>query len=251
MQTDRQLTDRTSKEHWDRAQAWECGHWVREQKQLAKFGKNQLWRLLSAMGFLERYRGDDRNRWWQGMFDNYSFLPSTVANALEVGCGPYTNMRLIQKACRADHLCLSDPLIRTYVRFKMTFVSQMYREAACCLDDHPLEQLPFADRYFDLSVMINVLDHVQDANACMKNLLRVTRAGGYLILGQDLTNEEDLARHPEGLATGHPITLNEEWFKPYLGGQFDVLLNKVLPRQAGWAPEWHYGTLVFAGRRRS
>jgi ubiquinone/menaquinone biosynthesis C-methylase UbiE len=118
------------------------------------------------------------------------------------------------------------------------------------LDDHPIEQLPFADGYFDLVVMINVLDHVQDASACMKNVIRVTRCGGFLIIGQDLTNAQDLSRHPNGLQTGHPITLDEDWFYPFLHGQFDHLLKKVLPREEGWAPEWHYGTLIFAGRKR-
>jgi hypothetical protein len=84
---------------------------------------------------------------------------------------------------RFDHLYLSDPLIRTYVKFKLTFVAERYRAADCILDDHPLEELPFADNYFDLAVMINVLDHVRDARQCMENLVSVTKSGGQVFHG--------------------------------------------------------------------
>ena len=244
------ISERVDRDRWRTAQAWERQHWIRDQKALAKYGKNYIWRLLAKLGKVPKYRGDDRNTWWQQHFDNYGFLPARAENALEVGCGPYTNMRLIREVCHVDHLFLSDPLIRTYVTFKMTFVSELYRAAACCLDDHPLEELPFADAYFDLAVMINVLDHVQDARACMENLIRVLKPGGFIVIGQDLTDEADSREHPEGLKTGHPITLDEDWFKAHLDRRFEAVLHKVLPRDVGWAPQWHHGTLIFAGRKR-
>jgi hypothetical protein len=98
--------------------------------------------------------------------------------------------------------------------------------------------------------MINVLDHVQDARKCMENLIQVGKPGGYLIVGQDLTNDEDARKHPEGLQVGHPITLDEEWIAPFFADAFDTVLHRILPREAGWAPEWHYGTLVYAGIKR-
>jgi SAM-dependent methyltransferase len=152
--------------------------------------------------------------------------------------------------CKPKHIFLSDPLIRTYVRFNMTFVNEMYREAACYLDDHPLEELPFAEGYFDLAVMINVLDHVRDAGLCVRNLIRVLRPGGYVVIGQDLTSDEDVARTPDGVRIGHPIALDETWLDAYLKGAFDEVFFKVLPSAAGWAPQWHYGTLLFAGTKR-
>lgn len=216
----------------------------------AKYGKNFVWRLLSAASFVPKYRGDDCNQWWKKQFEDYQFLPSTAHDALEVGCGPYTNVRLMLDRCRFEHLYLSDPLIRTYVKFKLTFVSEMYKRAACVLDDHPLEELPFATDYFDLAVMINVLDHVQDARRCMENLIRVVKPGGILILGQELTNEEDLkAVRDDPGAVGHPIKLDHGWFAPYLEKDFQPIINKVLSREQGRAPEHHYGDLIFAGRK--
>jgi ubiquinone/menaquinone biosynthesis C-methylase UbiE len=238
-----------SAETWERAQHWEREFWLRQQRNLAKYGKNYAWRLLSLLGRVEPYRGDDDNTWWSKTFDGYRFLPAKVANMIEVGCGPYTNARLVWKACAPEHLTLSDPLIRTYVDFKMTMVREMTKRSFCYLDDHPLEDLPFRDEYFDVAIMINVLDHVRDAVACMNTLIRIVKPGGHIIIGQDLTNEEDLKSHPDGMRTGHPITLDAAWFAPYLA-DFSPSIQKVLSREEGRTPQWHYATLVYAGTKR-
>lgn len=244
------LSDRVSAEAWQAAQSWERQHWLGAQQARAKFGKNYIWRLLALFGMVPKHRGDDYNLWWRHQFRDYDFLPAIADNAIEVGCGPYTNMRLIQQWCKPRHLVLSDPLIRTYVTFKLTFVAELYKKAACVLDDHPLEELPFVDNYFDLAVMINVLDHVRDAHACMRNLLRVTKPGGYLILGQDLSNDDDLdALRRDAGAVGHPIKLDHVWFEPYLKQGFESTIYNVLGRAEGRAPENHYATLIFAGKK--
>lgn len=244
------FSEKVSQERWQAAQQWECRHWIGAQTARARYGKNYIWRVLAAFGFVPKYRGDDWNRWWKTQFEDYRFLPPTVKNALEVGCGPYTNLRLVMDTCRPEHIYLSDPLIRTYMKFKLTFVADMYRKGLCVLDDHPLEELPFAENYFDLTVMINVLDHVRDARLCMENLTRVTKPGGFVILGQDLSNDEDLealVRDPG--AVGHPIKLDQEWFKTHLE-KFEPVIGKVLARDQGRDPSHHYATLIFAGRKR-
>lgn len=243
------VSDHVSRERWLKAQEWEKEHWVLAQRMRARYFKNVAWRLLTTAGLVSKYRGDDWNAWWRRQFDDYKFLPAEVENAIEAGCGPYTNVRLMLEKCRIHHLILSDPLIRTYVHFNLTFVAEMYRKAACILDDHTLEALPFASDYFDLTVMINVLDHVEDARRCMENITRIVRRGGLLILGQDLTNEEDLEALKGAPGTvGHPINLNHEWFDPFLIG-FQPVLKKVLTRNEGRDSHHHYGTLIFAGRK--
>lgn len=44
-----------------------------------------------------------------------------------------------------------------------------------------IEKLPFPTRYFDAVVAADVLEHVIDIHAATKELLRVTRYGGYII----------------------------------------------------------------------
>jgi SAM-dependent methyltransferase len=240
------LNDNVPVETWTKAQVWERDFWFREQRNLKKMGKNHIWKLLSWLGRVEKYRGDDDNRWWAGQFEGYSFLPGVAENVIEVGCGPYTNVRLVRKACQPKHLFLSDPLIRTYVNFPMTMVQELHQSAGAYFDDHPLEDLPFRDSYFDVAVMINVLDHVQDAHACMRTLVRILKPGGHIIVGQDLTNEENFRAHPDGRRIGHPITLDAQWFEPYMA-QFKPLIRKVLAREEGRTPQFHHATLLFAG----
>jgi ubiquinone/menaquinone biosynthesis C-methylase UbiE len=126
----------------------------------------------------------------------------------------------------------------------------MYREAGCILDDHSLEALPCSSNYFDLAVMINVLDHVQNAHKCMENLVNIVRPGGLLIVGQDLSNQEDMeVLRKDAGAVGHPIKLDDEWFEPFLKG-FEPVVKKILSRKQGRVPSHHYGTLIFAGRKK-
>jgi len=245
------LASQTTEEKWKQAQKWEEAHWVNAQRARAKFCKNLVWRFLSIIRVVPKYRGDDWNNWWMDKFDNYSFLPNEVENAIELGCGPYTNVRLMLSRCNIKHLVLSDPLIHTYVKFKYTFVRDMYETASCMLDDHPMEQLPYKDNHFDLAIMINVLDHVRDANECMNNLLRVVKPGGIIILGQDLSREEDAEAllNDSGLV-GHPIKLEAEWFTPWLD-TCEPIFEKVLQREEGRNDDKHHATLIFAGRLKN
>ncbi len=245
------LLDKVSHERWKDAQIWEEAHWVLTQQKRAEFGKNWIWSLLHRLGLVEKYRGDDWNHWWKQQFSDYNFLPEKVDNALEVGCGPYTNIRHIVPLCKPEHIFLSDPLIKTYIKFKLAYVADAYRKGFCIIDDHPLEEIPYKDNYFDVVVMINVLDHVRDASQCMQNLIRIIKPGGWLILGQDLTNEEDLniLSQDPGL-TGHPIKLSHEWFIPHLEKNFRAVIDKVLDRKDGREPENHYGTLIYSGIKK-
>lgn len=243
---------KVNEERWRSAQQWELRHWVNTQKQRALWGKNYIWRLLSLLRVVPQYRGDDWNVWWARQFDNYNFLPPRVERAIELGCGPYTNMRLIVERCKAAEIVLSDPLIESYLQFELTFLSDMIKKGLCVADGHPAEDCPFPDQYFDLVVMINVLDHVRDAEASVRQAMRITSQGGILLLGQDLSNESDIrAMHGTEGEEGHPIKIDHHFLESMLAPEFVPIVKKILPREMGRAPEVHYGTYVFAGRRES
>jgi SAM-dependent methyltransferase len=241
--------DKVDKNRWALAQQWEREYWKSIEQKRSRFGKPFLRKLLSWVGLKPRYSGDDWNRWWRVQFKNYDFLPPRLENAVELGCGPYTNARLIAETCEVNHLFLSDPLIRDYVKFKSTFVNEMYRAGQCFVDDHPIEETPFAKNYFDLVVMINVLDHVHDAKLCMSNAVDLLKSKGILIIGQDLTDETDMHQSDVRDDIGHPIKIDHRWIDSYLTGHFENIIYHILPREAGRNPEAHYGTYIFAGRK--
>jgi hypothetical protein len=116
-----EIRERVTRERWSEAQLWEQSHWVNAEKARARWGKNYIWRVLSWCGLVPRHRGEDWNLWWSERFNGYRFLPETIENAIEVGCGPFTNLRIIRKQCCPQHMVLSDPLIRTYLGFPLWF----------------------------------------------------------------------------------------------------------------------------------
>ena len=84
------------RERWERAQAWELAFWQRDQKRtgLRRIAYPILRPLLAAVGS-KRATGDDWNLWWRDQLDGYRFLPDDLGDFIELGCGPYTNTRLI------------------------------------------------------------------------------------------------------------------------------------------------------------
>jgi SAM-dependent methyltransferase len=190
---------------------------------------------------------DDWNTWWYHQFEEYRVISSTLTNAIELGCGPYTNLRLILKDRKADHVVCSDPLAGHYIKFTGSWLAERHARGEIVIDDHPIEHCPFADGYFELVVLINVLDHVQDAWMCLDAALRITKPGGQLVIGQDLTDGEDAAKVEEDV--GHPIRLHHSDIDARFDGRIRRQFYKVLPRSEGRNASAHYGTYLLIGQK--
>lgn len=231
------------KERWQRAQEAELATWRRQ----TTWQHVLLHSVLHAFGMRKTNAGDDWNHWWFDRFDGYRVLPDRLQNAIELGCGPYTNIRLIRRGRTIDSVVCSDPLAAHYVRFPGSWLATEHARGSVLLDEHPIEECPFPDRNFDLVILINVLDHVRDAMLCLDVATRITKTGGFLILGQDLTDEKDAARVGEDSA--HPIWLHHEDLDGRLLGSFTPILHELLAREEGRNPGAHYGTYLLIGRK--
>ena len=232
-----------SKEIWDRAQQYELKAWKWQNSwvnSIVDAGK----RFFGHKGVTV---GDDWNNWWCEKFNNYEVIPNQNENAIELGCGPYTNIRLILNKKAIDHVVCSDPLVNEYILFKGQWLASQYARGAILLDNHPIEECPFSDNYFDLVILINVLDHVRDALVCLETAIRITKPKGFLIIGQDLTNESDMIN--TGNDIGHPIRLHHEDVDRSILNKFDPKLYKILSREDGRNPQAHYGTYLFIGQK--
>lgn len=240
--------NKITQERWSQAQKWELSLW--EATERKRGWKSPVWKIVRpfyGLFGLPGGRRDDYNYWWQKQFDGYGFLADSIDHYIELGCGPYTNTRLILKGRSTRYVVCSDPLIRNYIKYRGTWLYNAYRKGHIQLDPHPAEETPYRDELFDVVVMINVLDHVRDPGRCLENATRITRKGGFFLIGQELTNKEDLSKFPYDL--GHPIRLDYEDLAPYLAA-FTPVCNKLLSREEGRNPDAHYATLVFAGKRR-
>lgn len=198
-------------------------------------------------GIATRHQGDDWNHWWALRFDGYETLPIEGRNAIELGCGPFTNLRIILQDRYFKHVVCSDPLAKEYIQFKGEWLAEASRSGRVLIDDHPLEDCPYASDYFDLVVVINVLDHVRDGILSLRQAVRITKSGGYLVLGQDLTNSDDVASVGEDV--GHPIRIEHETLDRSLMPSFEPIIRRILSREEGRNPSAHYGTYLFIGRK--
>jgi SAM-dependent methyltransferase len=208
-------------------------------------------------------KGDDHNYWWRKQFENYQVLRNLeFPNVLEVGCGPHTNVRMILPFIKFQNLFLEDPLIHAYLGLKKTFhfawplkmfpsveVTRLHKKYRASLLIEPLEELSLSDESIDLCICINVLDHVQDTDMCIQQMRRVTKKEGIIILGQDLSNEEDMMLCPESwVDAGHPIKIDDVYLDIQLG-DLHPLYKKILPREQGRNPRCHYATYFLIAKR--
>jgi SAM-dependent methyltransferase len=207
--------------------------------------------------------GDDYNLWWREAFNRYEVLQGRrLPDVLEVGCGPHTNIRLILPCISFERLWLEDPLIHAYLKLKreqrvwryfrfrrpLAVADLVHRYHATPLSEK-LEDLLLPDKSIDLCVCINVLDHVQDAQQCIMQMRRVLKDQGILVIGQDLSNEEDVQLCPESWTDiGHPIKMDADFLDSYLGDLMP-LYRKILPREDGRNPRCHYGTYLLIGQQ--
>jgi SAM-dependent methyltransferase len=210
---------------------------------------------------------DDWNKWWFEKFDNYAILKKKhFPDILEVGCGPHTNIRYILPEVTFEKIWLEDPLIQFYITYnlnksnsfldclkrkikkgKVNYLVQLFSNINIKTDlsSSKLEDLPYKDKQMDLVICVNVLDHVSDYERCMSEIFRVLKKGGILILGQDLSNQEDRIQCPESYTDiGHPIKLDHLLIEGSLEGKYSKLFEKILTREKGRNPNAHYGTYL-------
>ena len=95
----------------------------------------------------------------------------------------------------------------------------------------------YADRAFDAVVCFSVLDHMTapDAQTALRELVRITRPGGLLLLALDSPGEDDLAREHDILPDGSIRYAGGMVFHPYDAPAAEKLLMglRILHRGAG------------------
>jgi SAM-dependent methyltransferase len=197
---------------------------------------------------------EDWNSWWSSKFSNYNFLANeNIDSVYEVGCGPYAkNIEHVFQALGKipSRVLLEDPLLKSYLILGKS-VGRFLRMPNAVLLSHPMESFTLEKaglQPVDLVICNNVLDHVKSVEECFYHIETALKPGGILVLGQELTNEEDEKNHPDHDDVMHPIIIEEssldKFLKPY-----KTIRREVLSREEGRNPDYHYGTLLFVGRK--
>jgi len=125
---------------------------------------------------------------------------------LDIGCGPRGSLEWADMVKERVGL---DPLADEYLKLGAARHKMKYVKA-------PSERIPFSDGYFDIVTCLNALDHVDDLDATIAEVKRVTRPGGLFLLSTEID-------HPP--TSTEPVTITAEALR-HFEPEFDVLWSR-------------------------
>lgn len=212
-----------SADRWHQAQTYERGTWMEDAAHAV----------------------DDRNDEHAAGFDGYATLEGRdFDHAIELGCGPFTNLRLIARTCHVRRATLLDPLLSSYRQHRhctyadgwlrvrerplsrrwgagfpgrvarkllRPLVPTLFTERICLAETLalPIETMPDRPPY-DLVVLINVLEHCYDARAIFSKVRQLTRPGSVFVFHDKLYDAKRVAdRAASRFDAGHPLRIDE------------------------------------------
>jgi len=141
---------------------------------------------LAYWGLRRMEEGQLGNASYKAIFTKYVDLDINFYNdktMLDIGCGPRGSLEWGNNLSERIGL---DTLVNEYRHLGINKHKMQYIDA-------PAEEIPYADGYFDVVSSINSLDHVDDVDAAIQEIKRVTKSGGQIILIVEIASEPTIA----------------------------------------------------------
>jgi SAM-dependent methyltransferase len=175
---------------------------------------------------LHRGAADDRNVEHHERFDHFApIVGRSFRRVIELGCGPFTNLRLLLEHIDAEAVELLDPLVDRYVGHPHctyrdgTLAGRPVRLVASSIEDFR------ADATYDLVVMINVIEHCFDAELVFARVLELMGENGVFVFHDKLYPAESI--DPQRLYdAGHPLRVRAELVEEFLDAHFEPALDR-------------------------
>ena len=101
---------------------------------------------------------------------------------LDVGCGPRGSLEWANMALERVGL---DPLANEYLKLGAKNHKMLYVNA--CAED-----IPYEDNYFDIVTSFNSIDHVDDLTLVIKEIKRIVKPNGLLLLITDVNHKKTI-----------------------------------------------------------
>ena len=229
---------KVSRERWKTAQACEKKHWMVNGIQYA----------------------NDRNDYHFEQFHRYKDIKKKTFNSmLEIGCGPFTNTRIIASVCSIEKCSLLDPLIFDYINHPfcsydrrylyseffplagkiikklIPFAFKSYQKILSRkisiknLFNSPVEKM-ITDSTYDLVAMINVIEHCYDAELVFHNVLQITNEDSYFVFEDKFYNAAETKNMIEiKYDAAHPLKIDRRTTEKFLFENFDTVFRRVQP----------------------
>lgn len=226
-------------ERWNMAQRAERRHWLE----------------------IGRGTADDRNHDHMSEFDGYSALAGKhITHAIELGCGPFTNLRLLGGVANIDRCTLLDPLIESYLTHNNVQYSRevLFVESGLRLPTAlgrkvsrrvgrllrqlnkgrkipvermlslPIETMPL-DGVYDLTVLINVIEHCYDIEQVFSNILAVTQK--HIVFHDKYYLHDEVSKTiRDHFDAAHPLRVDRSVIDAFLHSSFTPLFHKTVKK---------------------
>ena len=143
----------------------------------------RYWRSQAATGTLD-------NSWYQDLYTkHFGLQPSDYSNKsiLDLGCGPLGSLEWAESASERVGL---DPLISSYRGLGLNSHKMQYVEGRS-------EDIPFGNEHFDYVTCFNALDHVDDVQLTLAEVVRVLKRGGKFLVFVDIGHNPTLSEPHE------------------------------------------------------
>jgi SAM-dependent methyltransferase len=222
-----------SSARWQQAQEYERRFWENQARAIATGASSKLdWYRWSADQLVARLKA-------LGVQN----IDSGTARVLEVGCGPIGIVSAFPAAERVG----VDPLEPVYAANPSL---SALRDPAVKYLQGVGEKLPCESSHFDLVIIENCIDHVQDMEGVRRELARVTRPGGHVFLTVNCRTLLGYFVHRflsrTRIDSGHPHTFTANRARGFLEGRG----FHVVGFEAGSAWDAHVKDIT-SGQRRA
>jgi SAM-dependent methyltransferase len=247
------------KERWGKAQRTERKHWMEKGLRTS----------------------NDRNDYHFKQFNKFNSLKGFVFNsALEIGCGPFTNLRFISKGCKILSCSLLDPLINDYLKhpfsrynrrflflrnnnflnnyffkvfpkfYKIFLQLSAYKIPIKNFYPQPFEEIETTEK-FDLIVMINVVEHCFDLPKIFNNILEKSQKGTIFIFQDKLFQDKDIKYQINQIYdAAHPLRIDYSLFIDFFDANFETKYKRTQTKINKLEnEEFMYDEIYYIGQR--
>lgn len=195
---------------------------------------------------------EDRNTEHEIHFDHYAAIAGRrFENALEIGCGPFTNMIRVLKVVQVKQVTLLDPLINEY----LTHPNCTYRDHRLSGVETTTVASPIEDfspsQKFDLIVMINVLEHCFSLPKLFERINSLMAPGGVLVFHDKLIPASEIDDFVRNIYdAGHPIRVADRVLMEFLSGNYEEMYSKHVEIPLEDYMSYTFDSIYFIGRKR-
>jgi len=195
---------------------------------------------------------EDRNTEHEEHFENYAAIQGRYfGNAIEIGCGPFTNMIRILKHVRCGKVTLLDPLIEHYLShphctYKRKRLGGWFGNRVQTVGE-PIESSSSHEVY-DLVVVINVLEHCFSVAQFCERLISLTAPNGILVFHDKLIPASVLQSFVRNIYdAGHPLRVADSLILEFLSANYGEIFRKYVPIPSAVGT---FDSVYFIGQKR-